>query len=204
VRLLAAGDAAVLIEVTDPADVLPLVAAIRSDPTPGITDVVPAELTVLVHLDPHQTRPEVVARWLRELKPVTTHTDDVEKIELPVHYDGEDLADVAELTGLSESEVIAAHTGQEWVVAFSGFAPGFGYLRGVSGDQPLHVPRRDQSRVRVPAGAVALAAGYSGVYPRVSPGGWQLIGRTEASLWDLERNPPALLRPGVHVRFKAV
>jgi KipI family sensor histidine kinase inhibitor len=125
-------------------------------------------------------------------------------VELEVRNDGVDLAEVARLTGLGPDEVVAAHTGQDWVVAFSGFAPGFGYLRGLSGDQPLTVPRRDQSRVRVPAGAVALAAGYTGVYPRSSPGGWQLIGSTQARLWDVERDPPALLRPGVRVRFRAL
>jgi KipI family sensor histidine kinase inhibitor len=106
---------------------------------------------------------------------------------------------VAALTGLTPAGVVAAHTGTPWRVAFTGFAPGFGYLEG--GDPRLDVPRRAVPRVRVPAGAVGLAGRFSGVYPVESPGGWQLIGRTEAVLWDLDRDPPALLRPGTTVRF---
>jgi KipI family sensor histidine kinase inhibitor len=120
-------------------------------------------------------------------------------VEIPVVYDGPDLADVARLTGLAADEVVAAHTGTPWRVAFSGFAPGFAYL--VGGDPRLAVPRRERSRTSVPAGSVGLAGEYSGVYPRSSPGGWQLIGRTDAVLWDLDREPPALLRPGGEVRF---
>ncbi len=109
-------------------------------------------------------------------------------------YDGEDLAEVAELTGLSIDAVIAAHTGQPWTVAFAGFAPGFGYL--VGDNDGLNVPRRSSPRTAVPAGSVALAGNYSAVYPRRSPGGWQLIGRTAARMWDLDREQPALAAPG--------
>ncbi len=108
---------------------------------------------------------------------------------------------MAARTGLTEAEVVAAHTGQTWTVAFCGFAPGFGYLVGV--DDRLRVPRRAQPRTSVPAGAVGLADAFAGIYPRSGPGGWQLLGRTEAVLWDLDRDPPALLRPGVRVRFAA-
>ena len=114
-------------------------------------------------------------------------------------YDGPDLAEVARLTGLGEDEVVAAHAGTPWRVAFGGFAPGFAYL--VGGDPRLQVPRRDEPRTRVPAGAVGLAGEFSGVYPRESPGGWQLIGRTDAVMWDLDRDPPALLAAGLTVRF---
>jgi KipI family sensor histidine kinase inhibitor len=121
-------------------------------------------------------------------------------VEIPVTYDGPDLADVARLTGLAEDEIVAAHTATPWRVAFGGFAPGFAYLTG--GDERLRVPRRDEPRTAVPAGAVGLAGEFSGVYPRSSPGGWQLIGSTAAPLWDAERDPPALLRPGGAVRFR--
>jgi KipI family sensor histidine kinase inhibitor len=119
--------------------------------------------------------------------------------EIAVRYDGPDLDQVCELTGLSRTEVVAAHTGTSWRVAFAGFAPGFAYLTG--GDERLHVPRRPEPRTSVPSGSVALAGGYSAVYPRSSPGGWQLIGHTDLAVWDSEREQPALLVPGGVVRF---
>ncbi|WP_377323398.1 allophanate hydrolase subunit 1 [Pimelobacter simplex] len=121
---------------------------------------------------------------------------------MAVVYDGPDLAEVAGQTGLSEAEVVAAHTATPWRVAFGGFAPGFAYL--VGGDPRLRVPRRAEPRTTVPAGSVGLAGEFSGVYPRASPGGWQLIGRTDVVLWDLDREPPALLAAGATVRFVAV
>lgn len=121
-------------------------------------------------------------------------------IEIPVHYDGEDLQTVAEHTCLSVAAVIEAHQAASWQVAFCGFAPGFAYLTG--GPPKLRVPRRASPRKQVPAGAVGLADEYTGIYPRPSPGGWQLIGRTDVSLWDLQREVPALLQPGMRVRFR--
>jgi KipI family sensor histidine kinase inhibitor len=106
---------------------------------------------------------------------------------------------VAAHTGLTRAEVVTAHTGQPWRAAFAGFAPGFCYLTG--GDPRLDVPRRPESRTSVPAGSVALAGGFSAVYPRESPGGWQLIGTTDAVLWDVDRQPPALISEGAWVRF---
>jgi len=122
-----------------------------------------------------------------------------DEIEIPVVYDGPDLADVASHTGLSEKDVVAAHTSTPWTVAFGGFAPGFAYL--VGGDERLVVPRRETPRTTVPAGSVGLAGEFSGIYPRSSPGGWQLIGHTDAVMFDVDRDPPALLAPGAHVRF---
>lgn len=123
-------------------------------------------------------------------------------VTIEVDYDGADLAKVAGLTGLTAAEVIAAHTGRAWRVAFGGFVPGFAYLDG--GDARLVVPRLTSPRTVVPAGSVGLADGYSGIYPRSSPGGWQLIGHTSAVLFDADREPPALLRPGWWVQFVAV
>ncbi|MEY9927056.1 KipI family sensor histidine kinase inhibitor [Catenulispora sp. GP43] len=126
-----------------------------------------------------------------------------EIVELPVLYDGPDLDDVARLTGLALNEIVSLHTEAEFTVAFTGFAPGFAYLTGLP--DVLRVPRRDAPRTRVPAGAVALGGPYSGVYPRESPGGWQLIGRLASwapALWDEARDSPALLRPGTRVRFR--
>jgi KipI family sensor histidine kinase inhibitor len=123
-------------------------------------------------------------------------------VELPVVFDGADLADVAELTRRSLADVVGALTTAELTVAFCGFAPGFGYLTGLPAD--LHVPRRTTPRTRVPAGSVGLAGPFAGVYPQASPGGWQLVGRTDAVLFDVDRDPPALLSPGTVVRFRDV
>ena len=144
---------------------------------------------------------------LRSLVGRTTPADvadslDGTEVEIPVAYDGADLDDVARLTGLTPAGVVEAHTGTPWTVAFGGFAPGFSYL--VGGDPRLQVPRRDSPRNRVPAGSVGLAGEFSGVYPRESPGGWQLIGRTELATWDTSRDQPALLTAGMTVRFVAV
>ena len=127
---------------------------------------------------------------------------DGELVVIDTVYDGEDLAEVGQLTGLGAEGVIAAHSGQVWTVAFAGFAPGFGYMVGEN--QQLEVPRRSSPRTAVPAGSVALAGNYSAVYPRRSPGGWQLIGRTNARMWDLDREQPALAAPGHRVQFRPV
>jgi KipI family sensor histidine kinase inhibitor len=120
-------------------------------------------------------------------------------VEIEVDYDGADLDEVAAATGLSADEVVVAHAGTVFTVAFCGFAPGFAYLTGLPPE--LHLPRRSSPRTRVPEGSVAIADAFSAVYPRSSPGGWHLLGRTEARLWDLTRDVPGLLQPGDRVRF---
>jgi len=195
------GDEALLVDVDDGPSPAALAAAVTAAAHPAVVEVVPAAVTVLVRTTPGADLADL-ARLVHEC---AGRADDVdpaggaEELVVPVLYDGEDLPDVAEHTRLSVPDVVAAHTGQLWTVAFCGFAPGFGYLRGE--DDRLHVPRRSSPRTRVPAGAVALAGEFTGVYPRPSPGGWQLLGRTDLPVWDLERQPPALLRPGVRVRF---
>ena len=138
------------------------------------------------------------ARWLRcpagDLAPPGGRA-----VELPVVYDGEDLPEVAARTGLDVAEVVARHTAPEYTVACLGFTAGFAYLEGL--DPALHLPRRDSPRARVPAGAVAVAGDQAGVYPRPAPGGWHLLGRTAASVFDEAADPPALLAPGDRVRF---
>ncbi|MEU5991044.1 allophanate hydrolase subunit 1 [Spirillospora sp. NPDC047418] len=193
-RILPSGDAALLVEPPDPRA---LYAVLAASPPPGVADVVPGARTLTLLLDPCAD-PAAVAAAVRATRPGAADGG-AGTVEVPVVYDGADLGEVAERTGLTPAGVVAAHTGTPWRVAFTGFAPGFGYLEG--GDPRLDVPRRAVPRVRVPAGAVGLAGRYSGVYPVESPGGWQLIGRTEAVLWDLDRDPPALLRPGISVRF---
>ena len=199
VRAMPAGISAVLIELDSLEQVMGLDAALRNTPPAGTVDLVPAARTVLVVFDAAATTAERVAADVsgRQITPVAERQGPL--VEVPVVYDGEDLAEVAELSGLSEEELIARHLQSEYRVAFCGFAPGFAYI--VGGDAALRVPRRRSPRTAVPAGSVALADEFTGVYPREMPGGWQLIGRTDAVLWDLDRDPPALLPPGTRVRF---
>lgn len=201
-RFLPCGATAFLVELDDLDAVLSLDAAVRELGDEAIVDVIPAARTLLVTVtDPAQlgrVRERVAAA---SSAPVAGGRPPAEVV-LDVAYDGPDLAEVARLTGLTPDEVVAAHTGTDWRVAFGGFAPGFAYLTG--GDPRLRVPRRPEPRTRVPAGSVALAGPYSAVYPRSSPGGWQLIGRTATPLFDLDRDPPALLRAGMSVRFRTI
>jgi KipI family sensor histidine kinase inhibitor len=197
------GDTGLLVEVETLPEVLALHAALAAAPPEGVVDLVPAARTVLLRVRSAADLPAVAADvWAREPASSTAREADGEVTEIAVTYDGEDLDDVVAHTGLSREDVVAAHTGQVWTVAFAGFTPGFGYLAS-DGDDRLHVPRRTSSRTRVPAGAVGLAGEFSGIYPRESPGGWQLIGRTEHVLWDLDRDPPAVLVPGARIRFRA-
>jgi KipI family sensor histidine kinase inhibitor len=198
-RVLPCGERAVLVELDDLDGVLGLHAALREDAPAGVTELVPAAQTLLVAFDPRATDAERLGAALREVDFSPGLHAEGELVEIAVLYDGEDLDEVADHAGITRREVVAAHTGGEYVVAFCGFAPGFGYLTGL--DERLHVPRRDSPRKRVPAGAVAIADRFSAVYPRPSPGGWQLIGRTDADLWDVGRDPPAVLVPGTRVRF---
>jgi KipI family sensor histidine kinase inhibitor len=197
VNVLPCGDAALLVDVDDLDEVLALADALRADTPPGVLDIVPAARTVLLTVAPG-TDLGAVRRAVLEL-PVEAGAapPDGETVDIPVHYDGPDLDEVGELTGLGRDGVVEAHTGRPWRVAFGGFAPGFAYL--VDGDPRLDVARRAEPRTTVPAGAVGLAGEFSGVYPRPSPGGWQLIGRTDVELWSMTDG--ALLRPGGRVRF---
>jgi len=201
-RFLRCGREALLVEVDDLDAALALYAALREASLPGVTDLVPAARTVLIRLDPAVTSPAVVQVATAALRPGGTGQVSAGAVEIPVVYDGPDLAEVAGHLGMPPGEVVARHTGTAWTVAFAGFTPGFGYLTG--GDPRLDVPRRSSPRTRIPAGSVALAGRFSGVYPHDSPGGWQLIGHTTERMWDLARPEPALLVPGRQVIFKAV
>ncbi|WP_374412197.1 5-oxoprolinase subunit B family protein [Streptomyces californicus] len=209
-RVLAAGPHALLVELADgehaEAFHAELILRRERGELPAVRDIVPAARTVL--LDGIADRdPGARDRLARDLaswrvEPVSRAGGD--PVEIPVVYDGPDLDAVAALWGVGADEVGALHSRTAFRVAFCGFAPGFGYLAGLP--ERLHVPRRTTPRTRVPAGAVALAGPYTGVYPRPSPGGWQLIGRMPdpAALWDPEREPAALLGPGTPVRFVPV
>ena len=204
------GDHALMVQCGSTAEVLAWTAALRAAAWPGVIDIVPAARTVLVKLD-GPGRQTVIRQRLRKLRvdldaylaeAEVAPADRSADVVIDVVYDGPDLAEVADHTGLTTAQVIDAHTASLWQVGFSGFAPGFAYL--VDGDPRLRVPRRSDPRTAVPAGSVALAGEFSAIYPRRSPGGWQLIGHTDATLWDIERPDPALLTQGMWVQFRAV
>jgi KipI family sensor histidine kinase inhibitor len=204
------GDSAILVETGDIDDVLALAPALEDLARSGdpdlaeLTDVVPAARTVLLVATPTADLARIAERVRRLAADLDRNAGRAEErvVEIPVRYDGPDLEEVATRTMLSAAEVVAAHTGSVWRVGFGGFAPGFAYL--VGGDSRLVVPRPAPPRTAVPAGAVGLAGEFSGIYPRSSPGGWQLIGTTEVVLWDADREPAALLQPGGTVRFVEV
>ncbi len=201
-RLLPCGETALLVEVETSEAVAALVSAVNAAGWPGVIDVVPAARTLLIEGDSPSRLATIRAQLgllLQATAPTPPVVDAARTVEILVVYDGPDLDEVSQLTGLGRAELIAAHTGTPWRVAFGGFAPGFAYLTG--GDPRLAVPRRSTPRAAVPAGAVGLAGEFSGVYPRSSPGGWQLIGHTDTAIFDTDRDPPALLRPGWSVRF---
>jgi len=172
----------------------------------GVIDVVPAAKTVLIRCDSATALAAAVAR-ISDVSAATSGAvsgghQDRPLVVIPVRYDGPDLEAVAELTGCTPEEVISWHSTAAYQVAFCGFAPGFGYLRGVPSQ--LQLPRLSTPRTRVPAGSVAIASEFSAVYPSVSPGGWHLLGVTELDMFDPRREPPALLAPGTTVRFDPV
>ncbi|MGN6199801.1 carboxyltransferase domain-containing protein, partial [Humibacter sp.] len=203
------GDRALLVDLPDLHAVLALRDLLSQSRRAGVDDIVPATRTLAVLFDPKHLSADAVHTWLDrvlERMPVPGSAQepapDGDPLVVDVVYDGEDLAEVAGLVGITTDELIRRHTDATWRVAFSGFAPGFGYL--VTDDEWFDVPRRSTPRTRVPAGAVGLAGGFSGAYPREGPGGWQLIGRTDAPLWRPADARPALLAPGTTVRFRAV
>jgi KipI family sensor histidine kinase inhibitor len=174
---------------------------IRAMRVDTVTDVVPAYTTLSVHFDGARISFDgIVAAIAPALtSPDTTPADDSRLIEIPVRYDGPDLAEVAERTGMTVAEVMERHSSRTYRAYLSGFAPGFAYLGDL--DESLILPRRSSPRVRVPAGSVAIAAAQTAVYPLETPGGWHLIGSTECVMFDAQRDPPALIRAGDTVRF---
>ena len=212
VRFLSAGDRALVVEFGDRVDrklsedVLRLNATVRSWALEGVIETIPTFRSLMIHFDPL-----VITRGRLELSIEGLLGDDSgSQIDtrfwhIPVCYEGElapDLVEVAQLTGLTPSDVVAMHSGTIYHVYMLGFLPGFPYL----GDLPaeLSLPRRADPRVRVPPGSIAIATSLSAIYPYESPGGWHLIGTTPLRLFDLDQPKPALLAPGDAVLFQAV
>jgi KipI family sensor histidine kinase inhibitor len=191
-----------------------LAARIRSG-TEGLVAfgaAVPAASSVVIHLDPTDGSDGIggmdgaldVVRWILEGFDASTAgwPPSATTVEIPVRYgraDGPDLDAIAELKGMRPSALVELHASTAYRVLFLGFAPGFGYLGPLP--ETLNVPRRASPRVRVPAGSVAIAGQHTAIYPVESPGGWHVLGRTTAAMWDPRRSPPALLEPGMLVRF---
>lgn len=202
-RVLRAADRAVLLEEADLVTTMrvhdALLADVASGRLVGVEELIPAARTILIPFDPTRISEADLRSHLLAVHPADERASEAHRVTIPVHYDGQDLADIADLLSVSVDELIARHTAATWRVAFTGFAPGFGYL--VGDDALFNVPRRSSPRTRIPAGSVGLAGEFSGVYPRESPGGWQLLGHTDEVMFDLLRDPPALFVPGHEVRF---
>jgi KipI family sensor histidine kinase inhibitor len=221
-RFLPYGDCAVLVEVDENVDIVRLSESAAG--AVGVIEAAPAARTMLVEFDPALTSierletslvqaaaaptlaaptlaaPTLAAPTLAAptLAALTAARGAV--VDIDVRYDGTDLTEVAHEVGMGVEELIRRHTAPTYVVAFCGFAPGFAYLSGL--DQALRIGRLAQPRASVPAGSIGIAGEFTGVYPRSSPGGWRLLGRTTAKLWDSSRSAPALLAPGTAVRFR--
>jgi KipI family sensor histidine kinase inhibitor len=201
VVILPFGDRALLVEVASLDDVLALHARLAATRPAGVVDLVPAARTVLVRVDPAALSVSAARAWLEgaDAAPAMADPGEVSRVEVPVVYDGADLDETASLLGVSADALATEHAAADWTVAFTGFAPGFGYL--VSAEWRHGVPRLSSPRTRVPAGAVGVAGEFTGAYPRETPGGWRLLGTTPAALFDADRPRAALLHPGDRVRF---
>lgn len=194
------GDSALLIDVTDSAVAQQLRHSLLQERIAGLRELVPGYATLLIEFDPLVLDATKLAHRLPKLTKRTSGARQEHEHEISLCYDGEDLDEVARLTGLETIEVIRRHCAPLYTVAFLGFAPGFAYLIGL--DSRLHVPRLKSPRTRVPAGSVAIADEFTGIYPQATPGGWRLLGHTETLLFDAACATPALLLPGDKVRFR--
>ncbi len=199
-RILPVRDDCVLVELADLGEAMALFDALKTNPVEGITEIIPAARTLLISFDPYTISDDALIDAVTALAGGERKAASGALIEIPVRYDGEDLAEVADILGMSVEDVIRLHGESDYVAAFTGFAPGFAYLSG--GDPRLTVPRRKSPRTKVPAGAVGLAGEFSGVYPKTSPGGWQLIGTTPLAMFDIDRTPASLLQPGSRIKFR--
>lgn len=201
-RILPAADDVLLVEYANLDGVVSHFPALAKANIWGIKELVPAASTIMVHFEPGLISPERLASTIRSITPETERNDNAKTVNIDVLYNGEDFDDVCAMLNLSAEELIARHTANDWQVAFVGFAPGFAYCVGK--DPIFNVARRPSPRTRIPAGSVGLAGEFAAVYPGASPGGWQLIGVTDAPMWDLNREQPGLLAPGDHVKYHHV
>lgn len=199
-KVLPFGDRALLLELDTLDEVLALYPALDNARVDGVTDLVPGARSILLHVDPRRLPLGAAEHWARSVRPGSARPPAGRVVSIDVRYDGPDILEAARLADLSPHDLVLWHTSTAWTVAFTGFAPGFAYL---TAEHRRIFPRRATPRTRVPAGAVGLAGEFSGVYPRPSPGGWQIIGTAAAVLWDPDRPEPALLTPGTVVRFSA-
>jgi len=204
-RVRRMGEHALLVETGSLVVSHRLDALLRAERPAGVTEIVPGPETMLVVApDADRDRLRMVLTRLLDAAgdPDADRAEAGPPVTIPVTYDGADLDAVAALSGLTTAEVVRRHTERELVVGWLGFAPGFAYLTGL--DPALRVPRLETPRTAVPAGSVAIAGPYSAIYPVVSPGGWRLVGRTTARVWDVTADPPSIFRPGTRVRFEAI
>jgi KipI family sensor histidine kinase inhibitor len=226
-RIVPLGEAAWTVVLGDTVDralhhqVMELAERIGVAAIPGVVEVVPAYAALTVFFDPLIAASQLLRDRLAELalqtpgsqpvspEPITAHpctrppaAQLPPPVTIPVVYDGPDLLEVSQQTGVSRESVIRMHSEREYFVYMLGFVPGFAYLGDLH--PALVIPRRSSPRTRVPAGSVAIAGGQTAVYPLTTPGGWHLIGSTPLLLFDPRRNPPSLLTPGARVRFEPV
>ena len=207
-QIQAMGDAALLVTCAEqPGDaasrrVLALDAALRAAEWPGVIALVPAYTTLLVHVDLAQTTLAAVASAIAHMPIPPQPLADQRTWQIPVVYDGADVAEVAARLGLAVQHVVALHASQPYSVACLGFAPGFAYLSGLPAD--LHLPRRATPRSEIPAGSLILGGQQTAIMPLAMPSGWHILGRTRAKLFDAQRAEPSLLCPGDTVRFVPV
>ncbi len=199
-RFLPVGSDSFMVELADLETTLTLLDRLLAAPPEGVIEMIPAARTVMIRFDPLTTDRARLSAFVTRLDLSRRSARQGELFDIPVSYDGEDLADVAEILGWTVDEVIRRHTEATYTVAFTGFAPGFAYM--TADDPGFDVPRRKSPRVRIPAGSVALGGKFGGIYPSDSPGGWQLLGRTPLAMWDTGRARAALLAPGDRVHFR--
>lgn len=201
-RIRRAGERSAVLDVTSaPSSVAAGISRLAEAEQLTLTDVVPGAATVLVMAANAAELTRLLGALPRLVADDGTPGAEPSTVELRVRYDGPDLTAVAEAVGIGVAEVVRRHTDPTYRAAFTGFAPGFAYLTGL--DPSLQLPRRGSPRPAVPAGSLAIADTYTAVYPQASPGGWNLLGTTDAVIFDPSRDPPALITPGTRVRLIA-